>query len=94
MKHTMRVCSMLFALITVLALVVGPAAAADSIKGQVLGRGAPIAHSTVTLWAASADAPNQVAQARTGADGRFTLNAAAPVKDAILYLVAKGGISD
>src|SRR5262245_51873816 len=66
-----------------------PATAADGIKGQVTGAGAPIAGSTVTLWAASADAPKQVAQARTGADGRFALNAAGAAD--VLYLVAKGG---
>ena len=43
------------------------------LNGQVLGGGAPIANSTVTLWAASAGAPKQLAQARTGADGRFAL---------------------
>ena len=73
-------------------LSVAPAVAADSLSGQVLGAGAPIANSTVTLWAASAGAPRQLAQARTGADGRFVLNATgAPGKDASLYLVAKGG---
>jgi hypothetical protein len=67
-------------------------AAAQSLNGQVLGAGAPIANATVTLWAASAGAPAQLAQARTGADGRFALNASgARGKDAILYLVAKGG---
>jgi len=75
----------------VLSVLLGPALAADSLKGQVLGGGAPIANSTVTLWAASAAAPKQLAQTRTGADGRFALNAAASGKDAILYLVAKGG---
>ena len=69
-----------------------PAVAAHTFKGQVLGAGAPIANSTVTLWAATAGAPKQLAQARTGADGRFTLNpASAPAKDASLYLVARGG---
>ena len=57
----------------------------------MLGAGAPIANSTVTLWAASAGAPKQLAQARTGADGRFTLNAAARPPDASLYLIAQGG---
>src|SRR4030095_14948313 len=68
------------------------AAAASPIRGQVLGGGAPIANSTVTLWAASAGAPLQLGQTRTGADGRFALKAAGtPGKDAMLYLVAKGG---
>ena len=70
----------------------GTASAAGKLKGQVLGGGAPIASSTVTLWAASAGEPKQLAQAKTGADGRFALSAAkAPGKDTILYMVAKGG---
>ena len=36
------------------------AASAYTIEGQVLGAGAPIAKSTVTLWSASADAPKQL----------------------------------
>jgi hypothetical protein len=67
-------------------------AAADTLKGRVLGGGEPIANSTVTLWAASAGAPAQLGQARTGADGTFTLNSSsAPSKDIVLYVVAKGG---
>jgi streptogramin lyase len=69
----------------------GPAYAADNITGQVLGASAPIANSTVTLWAASADAPKQVAQTRTGADGRFSLPAGTAGKDSTFYLVARGG---
>ena len=38
---------------------------AADIKGQVLGGGAPIAQSTVTLWAASAGPPKQLAQTKT-----------------------------
>jgi len=68
-----------------------PVAAADSLRGQVLGAGAPIAGSTVTLWGASAGAPKQLAQTRTGADGRFALDAVVSDSDASLYLVAKGG---
>ena len=69
-----------------------PAIAAVSLNGQVLGAGAPITNSTVTLYSASAGAPKQLAQAKTGAGGRFTLNAAdVPGKEAILYVVAKGG---
>jgi len=68
----------------------GPAHAADSIEGQVLGGGAPIAKSTVTLWSASADAPKQLAQTQTGDDGRFTLSAEGS-PDGILYIIAKGG---
>lgn len=67
------------------------AASAASLNGQVLGSGAPIANSTVTLWAASAGAPKQLAQARSGADGRFTLTAPRALADSSLYLVAQGG---
>src|SRR5215470_2483873 len=66
-----------------------PAFAADTINGQVLGGWAPIVGSTVTLWAEGTNAPRQLAQTRTGADGRFTLTADG--QGASLYLVAKGG---
>ena len=62
----------------------GPTAAAVRIEGLVQGGGGPLANSTVTLWAASAGQPSQLAQARTNSDGRFGA-------DTILYLVAKGG---
>src|SRR5271166_5216092 len=70
----------------------GAAFAADSIKGQVLGGGAPIAKSTVTLWEASTGAPKQLAQTKTNDDGRFEVHAKGASKDGILYLVASGGV--
>ncbi len=69
---------------------VADAASADTI-GKVLGGGRPITNSTVTLWAASEGAPQQLGQARTGADGSFTLNSTATTGAATLYLIAKGG---
>ena len=48
--------------------------AADRINGQVTAAGGPVEGSTVTLWAASADAPRQLAQTRTRPDGRFALS--------------------
>ena len=42
------------------------------IEGQVEAGGGPIANSTVTLWAASAGEPKQLAQTKTGSDGRFS----------------------
>src|SRR5271169_809510 len=72
-------------------LFAAPTFAADSIEGQVLGGGAPISKSTVTLWSASADAPKQLAQTQTGDDGRFTLSVEGS-PDSILYIVAKGGV--
>jgi len=70
----------------------GPASAQQTLNGQVLGAGAPIANATVTLWAASAGAPVQLGQTRSGTDGRFQFQA--PVQkgaDSSLYLVTKGG---
>ena len=70
------------------ALSITPASAAERIQGQVLGAGAPIAGSTVTLYAASAGAPRQLGQVRTGADGRFAINASGTAgKDTALYLI-------
>jgi streptogramin lyase len=65
---------------------------AETIEGQVLGGGAPIAKSTVTLWSASAEAPKQIGQVQTGDDGRFTLKFEGPVStEGIFYIIAKGG---
>jgi hypothetical protein len=68
------------------------ALAAETIEGRVIGGGAPIVNSTVTLWSASADAPKQLAQAQTRGDGMFTLSfdkQSSPVGS--LYVIAKGG---
>ena len=65
--------------------------AADTIKGQVMGGGAPIAQSTVTLWEASAGAPKQLAQTKTNNKGRFEIGGAPAQADTSLYLVATGG---
>ena len=73
-------------------LVAAPTEAAISLNGQVLGAGAPIANSIVTLFAASAGAPKQLAQARTSADGRFVIAVSdTPGANTSLYLVAQGG---
>jgi hypothetical protein len=48
-------------------------ATAVTIEGRVLVDSGPLANSTVTLWAASAVEPRQLAQARTSSDGRFEL---------------------
>ena len=73
--------------------VAGAASAADTIKGQVLGGGAPIAKSTVTLWEAGAAAPKQLDQAKTNDDGRFEVRAKGSSRDGVLYLVASGGVA-
>ena len=83
---------MLGTMFVAMVLSAGAAFAADSIKGQVLGGGAPIAKSTVTLWEASAGAPKQLDQAKTNDDGRFEVRAKGAHGDGVLYLVANGGI--
>jgi hypothetical protein len=71
----------------------GPTAAAVMIEGLVQGGGGPLANSTVTLWAASAGQPRQLAQARSNDDGQFQVGSQETLgADTILYLVAKGGI--
>ncbi len=65
---------------------------AADINGQVMGGGAPIAQSTVTLWAATSDAPRQLAQTKTDNEGRFAVSTAGAAADSSLYLVAAGGI--
>jgi hypothetical protein len=73
--------------------VCGPASAAMRIEGQVQAGGGTVSNSTVTLWAATAGEPQQLAQAQTGSDGQFLLTAdTTPGADASLYLVAKDGV--
>jgi hypothetical protein len=72
-----------------LCMVSSASAVAAQVQGQVQGTNAPIGGATVTLWAASADAPRQLAQTQSDASGRFTLSADGNGAD--LYLVAKGG---
>jgi hypothetical protein len=70
-----------------------PTAAAVSIAGRVQAGGGPVAGSDVTLWAASAAEPRQLAQTRAGSDGKFSLRTdATPASDMTLYLTAKGGV--
>lgn len=71
----------------------GPAIAAVHLSGQVQAGGGAVAQSAVTLWAASTAAPRMLAQVQTGSDGRFTIDSDQSVgDDAILYLVAAGGV--
>jgi hypothetical protein len=69
----------------------GVTIAAGSIDGQVLGGGAPIAKSIVTLWEASLAEPKQLAQTSTDDNGRFSLNTVAHSSNSSLYLIATGG---
>ncbi len=67
-------------------------AAGVRIEGQVQAGGGAIAGSTVSLWAASSDAPARLAQAQTDADGRFVVSVdETPSGVPSFYLVANGG---
>ena len=67
------------------------ALAENTIKGQVLGAGAPVIRSTVTLWEASTGAPKQLSQTKTDDNGRFELRNPGNSSDTSLYLIATGG---
>src|SRR5262249_46207619 len=69
----------------------GQVLAQQTINGQVLGGGAPVAKSTVTLWAASVGAPKQLAQTKTDDQGRFEVPSSGAPPESSLYLAATGG---
>jgi hypothetical protein len=69
----------------------GPAVAATRIEGQVQAGGDAVAGSTVSLWAASTNAPARLAEVTTGADGSFVVSADQTPDGSILYLVATNG---
>ena len=91
MKHVKRLWLLSIAVCVAVVLPYAPAYA-QQIEGQVLGAGAPIANATVTLFAATSDAPIQLFQTQSGPDGHFTLpSTRVPGDEIILYLVAAGG---
>jgi hypothetical protein len=61
------------------------------IEGRVEAGGAALANSNITMWAAGVVEPRQLAQTKSGRDGRFALTANEPSTEASVYLVAKGG---
>jgi hypothetical protein len=64
------------------------------VEGQVQAGGGPLVGSAVTLWAGSTGEPKQLAQTKSGSDGRFELRTAdTPSNDVVLYVVANGGIA-
>jgi hypothetical protein len=75
--------------IAALALISGASAFAAEIHGHVATAQGPLVDSAISLWAAGADEPRQLAQTQSNADGGFVLNADA--KGAVLYVIAKGG---
>jgi hypothetical protein len=75
----------------VAALIVSDVASAADIKGQVLGGGAPIAQSTVSLMQASTGEPKQLGQTKTDSNGNFAIHGTG-APGSSLYLVASGGV--
>jgi len=82
--------SLVIGMLIVTVLASHSAVAAD-IKGQVMGRGAPITQSTVILMQASAGEPQQIAQTKTDSHGNFAMHGTG-VPGSSLYLIASGGI--
>src|SRR5215813_642573 len=66
---------------------------AADVVGKVLGANSPIVGSTVTLYAASAGAPAQLAQGTTDDKGIFKLSVPNTSGNSVLYVVARGGTS-
>src|SRR5215813_7468565 len=66
---------------------------AADIVGNVQGANNPIVGSTVTLYAASAVAPAQLAQNTTDDKGSFRLSVPKIPGNSVLYVVARGGTS-
>jgi hypothetical protein len=91
MKFVQQLRLVLLAVAAAIIIPGAPASAQQQLEGRVLVADEPIASATVTLWAAGADAPVQVAQTQTGADGRFALNVPPAAGNATVYLVAEGG---
>lgn len=89
MTRCLQVFRPLARIITALALISGPSVLAAEIHGHVITAQGPLADSAVTLWAAGADEPKQLAQIQSGPDGSFVLNVDA--KGGVLYVIAKGG---
>src|SRR5215510_5116552 len=66
---------------------------AADVMGKVQGANTPIVGSTVTLYAASAGAPAQLAQGTTDDKGSFKLSVSKIPGNSVLYVVARGGTS-
>ncbi|HKF20011.1 MAG TPA: hypothetical protein VKE93_00505 [Candidatus Angelobacter sp.] len=84
--------SLTLAVLGLSGLILGQRAfAAESIKGQVLGGGQPIGNSKVTLFAATAGEPKQLAVTKTDNHGQFVVQVSGVPPGSSLYLLAFGG---
>jgi 5-hydroxyisourate hydrolase-like protein (transthyretin family) len=92
MTRTSWLAALLAALTTATMQASAQQRAALHIEGQVQAGGGPLANSTVTLWAGSANDPKQLAQTTTASDGRFEIGSDETISaDVSLYLIAKDG---
>jgi hypothetical protein len=91
MDHKRSISGLPIWLLASVGAVCGPAVAAVSIEGQVQAGGGAVAGSVVTLWAASTNAPQRLAQVTSDADGRFVVSADKASDGSNLYLIATGG---
>src|SRR5664280_3788177 len=91
MQHEISGRTLTLAALAFSSLLLASSASAADIKGQVMGGGAPIAQSTVTLMQASAGEPKQLAQTKTDSNGNFAVHGTG-VPGSSLYLVASGGV--
>lgn len=66
-------------------------ATAASLTGNVLAAGQPVAGAIVTLFAAGAGTPTQLAQGNADGNGAFTLTYGDHPAESTLYIIAKGG---
>jgi hypothetical protein len=90
MKAPLKMLRLVVASMAVAGLGLALRVVAAPLDGQVLGAGAPVDNGTVTLWQAGSGAPRQVAQTRSGVDGRFVLAAPdAPLSEGSQYDEAK-----
>src|SRR5215471_14406527 len=64
---------------------------AADVVGKVQGANSPIVGSTVTLYAASAGVPAQLAQGTSDDKGSFKLSVSKIPGNSVLYVVARGG---
>src|SRR3974390_2997943 len=90
MDSRAKLTKFLFGALVLCMVFLGQAVAQQSIKGQVLGGGAPIANSRVTLYAVTAGEPKRLAQTKTDKQGQFEVRAIGTPADSSLYLIPFG----
>jgi|688.fasta_scaffold49552_4 hypothetical protein len=80
-----------FSMLLILLVCTNAMAIGSELSGKVEIAGSPIAGATVTIYAASAEAPKQLAQGNTDGTGAFNINFAEMPSNHLIYLVSRGG---